>query len=142
MRTIFNDFAGFRALVGGGGAHVRAAMQSPETFQGCPLAVLAEPDVRRRAIDCFLRASQDGLLERESSRRLLGVELGASAAKAREAARGGGGDDDADADPNSAVAMPRTSRADLPHALAAARASCAWVVPMRRIRPWAARERT
>ena len=111
VRTIFNDFAGFRALVGGGGAHVRAAMQSPETFQGCPLAVLAAPDVRRRAIDCFLRAIQDGLLEHESSRRVLGVELGARAPPAPEAPRGGDDDDDAEPDPNSAVAIADLARA-------------------------------
>ena len=92
---------------------------------------------------CGLRAIQDGLLERESSRRVLGVELGARAPPAPEAPRGGDDDDDAEARrANSARSRARGPRArDLPHALARGRAARG-LTRATKVRPWAARGRT
>ena len=55
-------------------------MLEPLTFQGLPLSALRQPDVRRRAIETFLRSLQRAGAERATAKRIWRWSAGGAAA--------------------------------------------------------------
>ena len=64
-RIFYNDFSGYRSQ-----ASVGAAMLDPTAFQGLPIPVFHQTDVRRLCVDFFLRTCQRARLANDEHHRI------------------------------------------------------------------------